>query len=202
MIKDITVGNQTVLDIYSKTETLDLSGGQSLRSRGFDPEIYDLACQSSTSDWYLENKLDNQDTGFKIEHSSNILIGETAGGQYFLDSLRDLLMFDHYYTSGYVPHGFVGWHSDGDIGGWYLMITYSPKGNGFFKYRDIDSGKIVTLPDSTGWMTRTVELPTDPDRMFWHCAAAPSNRYTFLLLFNDLDKFNRAASIVQGDQHG
>lgn len=192
MIYDITVKNQQVFDVFRETEAMDLIGGQTIRSRGFDPVDHQAAAERACSDQYLWDKLNNADTGFRIEHSSNILIGETAGGKHFLDNMQDILHYNGFYTSGYVPRGFVGWHSDGDIAGWYLMITYSPAGNGFFRYRNNINGEIITLADTAGWMTRAVELPSDQDRLFWHCAAANNDRYTFLLLYKDYNTFMSA----------
>ena len=196
MLKELTVKNQRVLDLFKETESMDLVGGQTIRSRGFDPADHRAAAENACSDQYLIDKLNNKDTGFRIEHSSNILIGETPGGKHFLDSMQEILHHDGFYTSGYIPHGFVGWHSDGDIGGWYVMISYSPEQKGFFKYKDIESGDIITLNDHAPWMTRAVELPSDPDRVFWHCTATTGNRFTFLLLFKEHEKFQRALTIL------
>ena len=196
MPKEITVKNQQVLDVFQETESMDLIGGQTIRSRGFDPDDHSAAAERACSDQYLWDKLNNADTGFRIEHSSNILIGETAGGKYFLDRMQDILHYDGFYTSGYVPHGFVGWQSDGDIGGWYVMISYSPEQKGFFKYKD-ESGNIVTLEDHAPWMTRAIELPSDPERVFWHCAATTGDRFTFLLLFKEHENFLSALKILE-----
>lgn len=194
MIYNINVKNKQINQIYKETQSMDLDAGQTLRDRGFVD--YDSCVEHACSEEYLANKLHNNDIGFHIEHSSNILIGETPGGEYLLNKFKDILHYDQYYTSGYVPRGFVGWHSDEDISGWYLMITYSPAGAGFFRYRNNITGKIVTLPDTPGWMTRAVELPSDRDRVFWHCAAADNNRYTFLLLYKNYNAFESAVNML------
>ena len=149
----------------------------------------------------LRDKLAEKDVGFRIEYSYNAIVGESEGGAYLFNKLKPLTDFDEYYTSGYDPRGFVGWHSDGDIGGWYIMMTYNSQGQGFFRYYDKDTDSVVTMPDTPGWMVRAMELPNDPERVFWHCAAADSPRFTFILLFKDHAKFVAAVKLFE-NSHG
>lgn len=195
MLKELTVKNQRVLDLFRETEQYDLGVGQTLRHRNCTEENYLECGERATSEQYLKDMIAAQDPGH-ITHGVNFIFGETPGAEHFLKNFKEVVNFDQYYTSGYVPHGFVGWHSDGDTGGWYLMVTYCTGDQGFFRYYDRDNDSIVTLEDQPGWAVRTVELKKDYDNMFWHCALSHQPRYTFLLLFNDYDKFLVAQEAV------
>ena len=194
MLKEITVKNQRVLDLFQRTEQYDHSQGLSLRYRNCTADNHLECGERATSEQYLQDLIAQRDPG-NIQHSVNFIFGETPAAAEFFKEIREVVNYDQYYTSGYVPHGFVGWHSDGDVEGWYIMITYCTGSQGFFRYKDGDS--IVTLNDQPGWAVRTVELKKDYDNMFWHCALSQVPRYTFLMSFDDYDKFLVATEALE-----
>jgi len=187
MIETINLKNRDIMAILNATTTKDLFGNSFSKSKGFETEEYDIMSEYAVSPSYLQKRLETKSP--KIELAHNLIIGESEGGKYFLENLKNL-EFTNYYTSGYSPKGFVGWHSDTDIPGWYIMLSYSTEGEGFFRY--LDNGEIITLPDSKGWMIRTFKLGETDEDVVWHCASTTCTRYTFLLHFDSVDGFTQA----------
>ena len=193
MLHNVTVRNQKIVDVLDHTITLDLNDNRVSRTINFDAEDYDTIKNYATSRTYLNEKLKSNNG--KIEYNSTLLIGETEGGTYLINHLKELLNFNSYYTAGYYPKGFVGWHNDTDIFGYYIMLTYSESGNGFFRY--LLGSNIITISDDKGWMARYVEIGRSEKDVLWHCAMANCPRYTFLLHYTDYDKVKKAISIIQ-----
>jgi len=83
-------------------------------------------------------------------------------------------------TSGhfwYPPGGYMGWHTNSDSPGWRLYVTHAEEpGSSFFRYRDPESGRIVTSMDER-WDVRlfrvSVGLP------LWHAVYSETHRYSF-----------------------
>jgi hypothetical protein len=51
----------------------------------------------------------------------------------------------------YPPNGFIGWHNNANASAFNLIFTWSETGDGWFKYIDPKTGKLVTMDDSPGW---------------------------------------------------
>ncbi len=197
-MKEIKITNKRVLALFKETEKFDLGLGKILNYRNCDENNYKEYSEIMTSDQCLKDKINMRDA-WSITHRVNFLFGETPGACYFLDNFKKITNYDHYYTSGYSPYGFVGWHSDADVNGWYLQVTYCTGDQGYFRYYDRECDKIVTLKDTSGWTVRAVELKKDYDNMFWHCIVTSQPRYSFLLFFDDKDKFLLAQKALTDD---
>ena len=193
MVHNISVRNQKIIDVLNHTSTLDLNDKRVSRIINFDVDDYDTVKDFATSRTHLNHKLKNSNG--KIEYNSTLVIGETEGGIYLINHLKELLNFDYYYTAGYYPKGFVGWHNDTDIHGYYIMLSYSESGDGFFRY--LLGSNIITICDDKGWMARYVEIGKNPTELLWHCAVANCPRYTFLLHYTNRDDVKKAISIIQ-----
>jgi len=79
----------------------------------------------------------------------------------------------------YPSDGFIGWHDNHDAPGHTLLFTWSATGDGYYRYRDIDTGEVKTLPDRAGWICRTGEYgdgKAAPEQ--WHCAATNEPRWS------------------------
>ena len=93
----------------------------------------------------------------------------------FLDPSYQFVIQDsgHFW---YPPGGFLSWHTNVRTPGWRLYINYcEEKGKSFFRYRDPDTGKIVTSWDDT-WNFRLFRI--DPKRLFWHSVYSETNRFS------------------------
>lgn len=103
------------------------------------------------------------------------LLGSVAG------HIHDLLPFNaaQLVNSGqalYGAGGSMGWHTNEDKPGLRIYCTWAEKANAnYFRYRDPDSGEIVTLPEPQGWMVKSFYIPPRP-RQLWHCLYAGSRR--------------------------
>lgn len=195
MILSLDVQNEKVAKILHNAAMMDLKGDNKIKSRGLDPNEYDIISQYAVSRSYLNKRLESDFPN--IEYATNLIIGEAPGGKFLLDNLKTLLDYDRYYTSGYDPKGFVGWHSDTDIFGYYIMLTYNESGDGFFRY--LSGTNIITLQDNRGWMVRMMTLGDRKENAVWHCALSNSPRFTFLLHFDDEVKYKKAIKLIQGE---
>jgi len=193
MILNLDVQNTEILAILNSAANMNLRDNADTKSRGFEHDEYDIISQYAVSKSYLNERMKNDSS--RIAYATNSIIGETTGGKYLLDSLLPILNYETFYTSGYDPKGFVGWHSDTDIFGYYIMLSYSESGDGLFRY--FSGSDIITLQDNKGWMVRMMTLGSTKDDAVWHCASTNCPRYTFLLHFNDKEKYNKAVKIIQ-----
>jgi len=79
----------------------------------------------------------------------------------------------------YPEDGFVGWHTNEDAPGHTLLFTWSETGDGFYRFKDKDSGEIKTLPDKPGWVCRTGYYGDGVfGRIQWHCALTNEPRWS------------------------
>ena len=77
----------------------------------------------------------------------------------------------------YPPQSFMSWHTNSRVPGWRAYLSYGEDpGESFFRYRDTDSGRIVTLKDS-GWNLRVFMLSAN--RPLWHAVYSNTNRFSF-----------------------
>ncbi len=92
-----------------------------------------------------------------------------------LDSDRPL----HVQNSGhfwYPPGSFMGWHTNLRTPGWRLYINYVEQpGKSFFRYRDPDTGKIVTAIDRT-WNFRFFRIASE--KPLWHAIYSQTDRFS------------------------
>lgn len=195
MIEKLDIKNRQIQRILSNSESMYF--GDKCRIRGFVENEYELVKNYSVSESYLQRRLHTNK--INIEHSYSMIIGESEGGSYVLDSLRTFLNFDNYYTAGYYPKGYVGWHDDVDINGYYIMLTYCTSNTGFFRYRDPETEEIITCNDEIGWLAKGVKLGTSEKEILWHCAVSDTPRYTFLLHYTEYEKYNTAKKILTNE---
>lgn len=76
----------------------------------------------------------------------------------------------------YPPQGYMGWHTNWKNPGWRLYVNYAEEpGKSFFRYRDADTGKIVTSLDRefNFRLFRASE-----DKLFWHAVYSDTYRYS------------------------
>lgn len=76
----------------------------------------------------------------------------------------------------YPPQGYMGWHTNWQNPGWRLYINYAEEpGKSFFRYRDADTGKIVTSLDRE-FNVRLFRV--SEDKPFWHAVYSDTYRYS------------------------
>jgi hypothetical protein len=75
----------------------------------------------------------------------------------------------------YPPGSFMGWHTNAGAPGWRVYITHAEEpGRSFFRYRDPESGEIVTELDRE-WNARAFRI--DPEVPLWHAIYSDTHRF-------------------------
>jgi hypothetical protein len=193
MVTRLDLKNKKILNFLTELEQKVIASNITAEPRGWDGINYDTVCHDNLSDEFLENIIDQPDSLYKKPLSYTNIVDDTPAGQFFLENIGSMLDPEIHYTASYVPRGFVGWHTDFDAAGHYLMFVYSPHGTGFFKVRNKD-GSISTVPDKKGWELRYFNVADHVHT--WHCAGAPDSRVCFFLGYHTQERFNHALSIV------
>lgn len=77
----------------------------------------------------------------------------------------------------YPAGGYMGWHTNAQNPGWRMYVSFAEApGRSFFRYRDPDSGEIVTSMDGD-LNVRLFRVTTD--RLLWHAIYSDTNRFSF-----------------------
>jgi len=87
----------------------------------------------------------------------------------------------------YPSNGYMGWHTNLDSQGYRLYCAHSREENkSFFRYRDPQSGKIITSTDKQGWNFRMFNITKETP--VWHCVYSETDRVSigFNLIPNSL----------------
>jgi hypothetical protein len=121
------------------------------------------------------------------------IFGETQQGQYFKNSLGPLLNFDRVYTGAYTPYGFMGWHTDCDVAGWYIMFSFN-EGPGS-KFYWVDGDVVQVLDEPQGWTIKAGEAP-DQAPYFWHAALSTTPKWTVIMMWDEPAGWKRACDAV------
>jgi len=80
----------------------------------------------------------------------------------------------------YPEGGYMGWHNNWNASGYNILLSYSPTGNGFFRYMDPLTKEIVTMEDKPGWTCKVgyYGRGREPDKVYYHCAGSYEPRIT------------------------
>ncbi|NDB82539.1 MAG: hypothetical protein EB127_07335 [Alphaproteobacteria bacterium] len=200
MINYIDIKNQHILYWLFKAENMDLSGTHIMRYKGFlETDDFNKFKDMSTSVEYLNKRLLTPEH-CKIEFACNKLIGESEGVSYLLKNLKTLLNYTEFYTSGCDPQGFVGWHSDSDINGYYISFVYQGETNGVLKYRDPKSEMVVDFVNTPGWNIFSYQLGNNASDTLWHASHSDSKRFSILIKFKTDEELHQAIKILETEK--
>lgn len=74
----------------------------------------------------------------------------------------------------YPQGGYMGWHHNANAPGFNILLSWSERGLGYFRYQDPITKEIVTIDDKPGWTCKVGYYGsfTEPEKMYWHCASA------------------------------
>ena len=74
----------------------------------------------------------------------------------------------------YPKGGYMGWHHNANASGYNILLSWSEKGTGFFRYQDPITKEIVTMQDTPGWTCKVGYYGAwhEADKIYWHCAQA------------------------------
>ena len=89
----------------------------------------------------------------------------------------------------YPEGGYMGWHNNWNASGYNILLSYSPTGNGFFRYLDPLTKEIVTMKDKPGWTCKIgyYGRGREPDKVYYHCAGTYEPRVTLGFIVPHLD---------------
>lgn len=80
----------------------------------------------------------------------------------------------------YKPDYYMGWHTNNRRKGTRLYFTYTNEnGKSFFRYRDNNTGNIITTYDQKGWTVRMFDISNEPNDFYWHSVYSRCNRFSF-----------------------
>jgi len=104
-------------------------------------------------------------------------------------SLKEKMFQQNALASIYPPNGYMSWHTNTDAPGYNVLLTWSEKGNGFFRYQDPITKEIVTMQDKPGWNCKVGYFGkyTETDKLFWHCCGTAELRITVAWIFPTLE---------------
>jgi hypothetical protein len=96
-----------------------------------------------------------------------------------------------YYPAG----GYIPWHTNWNVPGYTIILTYSPTGNGFWRHIDPKGAtgvvpnpqQLVHLDDARGWHGKAGYFggKDEADRLVWHCAYTAEPRVTLSYVIPD-----------------
>jgi hypothetical protein len=93
--------------------------------------------------------------------------------------LREKFTFSKFGVSGrtwYPENGYMGWHTNSNNKGFRLYCSFAREsGKSFFRYRNPETGEVVTSFDKDGWNFRIFRIGDDP---LWHCVFSETDRFS------------------------
>jgi len=87
----------------------------------------------------------------------------------------------------YPPGGMISWHNNANASAYNLIFTWSENGDGWFKYVDSKTKKIVTIHDHPGWQFKYGYFGSyhDPEiDLCYHAASTNCWRITVAFVFD------------------
>jgi hypothetical protein len=101
----------------------------------------------------------------------------------------------------YPKQGYMGWHNNWNAHGYNILLSYSPNGRGFFKYRDPKTHEIIRLQDPAGWSCKVgyYGRGREPDKVYYHCAGTSEPRLTLGYVIPHLGLWQDMVSDISGE---
>jgi hypothetical protein len=89
----------------------------------------------------------------------------------------------------YPPGGYISWHNNANAHGFNLIFTWSETGDGWFKYVDPNTRKVVTVQDQPGWQCKAAYFGSyrEPEKLMYHAAKTNCWRCTISYIFNETE---------------
>jgi len=104
----------------------------------------------------------------------------------------------------YPEEGFMGWHNNWNAHGYNILLSYSPTGNGFFRYMDPLTKEIVNMPDKPGWTCKVgyYGRGREPDKVYYHCAGSHEPRITLGFVVPHLEIWRNMIEDISNEDAG
>jgi hypothetical protein len=89
----------------------------------------------------------------------------------------------------YPPGSYMGWHTNSRVPGWRIYVNYTEQeGQSFFRYRNPDTGGIVTLNDRE-WNIRVFRITRN--KPLWHAVRSDTNRFSMGYMVTRQSRYSR-----------
>ena len=99
----------------------------------------------------------------------------------------------------YNKEDYLGWHHNSTNSNLYdILFTFNETGNGYFKYFDTLTKKIIKIKDKQGWSFKAGCFPKNLDKAMWHCAYSNSLRITVARVTFEEKKFKEYIKLISG----
>lgn len=85
----------------------------------------------------------------------------------------------------YPCNGYIGWHTNENAAGHNLVFSYCQDEEGWFKYQDPKTKKIITLKNKLGWTAKFGYYGNTEDTILWHCAYNKKPKITLAFLIRN-----------------
>lgn len=177
-MKTIEIKNQQLKTILNKFLPTLLAVDRSkfpYTAGGITPEY---ACGEE----YLQHMQGKQVDGFPEKTCGIDLLKYATPHQSIRDALKtlddELLAWSGSRNNAvkmlYPKGGYMGWHHNANAPGYNILLSWSEKGTGYFRYQDPITREIVTVNDTPGWTCKVGYYGswTEKDKIIWHCANA------------------------------
>jgi hypothetical protein len=101
----------------------------------------------------------------------------------------------------YPVDGYMGWHNNWNASGYNILLSYTEKGGGFFKYRDAKTHEIVTMDDPGGWSCKVgyYGKGREPEKVYYHCAGTHEPRITLAYVIPQIDMWRNMIEDISGE---
>lgn len=177
----VSINNQELIDLLDEYTNLVIPRIDEIELRGETDEN-----EYYTSDEYFETIDKDAHIGFPEECYGNDLIDRNISPFYdqvydIRERLKRTLVSPTCAVMMYYPTGgYMGWHNNHNAPGYNILLSYTQNGNGFFRYKDPETGANVTMMDKPGWTAKVGYFgeKSEPDKLYWHCARAYEPRLT------------------------
>jgi hypothetical protein len=146
-----------------------LDAGREVRGLGSEREISNAIPFSING---VEDTIDSRGVA-RLQRSLNAQLSKRIGSIFPAD--QDPVIAPT--ACFWYPRGsYMGWHTNSGFPGWRMYVSFSEQpGRSFFRYRNPDSGEIVTSPDDE-WTVRLFLVSRD--RVLWHSIYSETNRFS------------------------
>jgi len=165
--------------IYKKLDKILEDFKKITQTNKFFPAKYDM--EQTLSEETLKHIMINGDLmkANAIDHNDNRIILNSS--IFYQIKLKEMLEEEtgikRKYSGffWYPPDAFCGWHTNNNCEGERIYFAWAAEDNkSFFRYKDPETGEIVTDWDKKGWQHR--KFMVSKDKPFWHCVGSKTNR--------------------------
>jgi len=180
-MKSINLNNQELKDILGRFLPVLLPVDRS-EFPYYSNNKLKLTPEYATGKQYLEHMQGKKVDGFPEQTVGIDLMKFTTGHESVQKALKkldeELLAWSGSRNNAvkmlYPKGGFMGWHHNANAPGYNILLSWSEKGLGYFRYQDPITKEIVTMQDTPGWTAKVGYYGPwhEPNKIYWHCASA------------------------------